>query len=162
MNTYLCKPRRNDKKTKILVLFMTVLAFFLFFLSIRFPNLKALLQFFTAALLLVVVQLTTRFLLTDYRYGFENGYLLLSTRQGRREKHLGGIPITAETKIFDRATWSTERCNYVLSASFSYCQNLSPENPFYLISPDEKGYVLLTFEPDETLLRILEEQIKSQ
>ena len=162
MKNYLCRPRREDKKTKILVLALAVLAFILFFLSIRFPVIKALLQLFSAVLLLIVVQLTTRFLLTDYRYELEDGCLLLSSRQGRREKNLGGIPITAETKLFEQAAWKANRSNYKIAATFSYCQNLTPPNPVYLLSPEERGFVLLTFEPDETLLRLLEEEIKSQ
>ena len=161
MKTYLCKPEKQDKATKFLVFALMGIAFFLFFLSVRFTEIKALLQLFTAALLLLVIQITNRFLLTQYRYGFEDGYLLLSSRQGRKEKSLGGIPITAETKLLDRKTWEREQKSIPVSSRFSYCQNLSPKDPYYLLSPEEKGYVLLIFEPDETLLSLLNQQIQT-
>lgn len=162
MKTYLCKPKKQNKSTKILVLFMTCLAFFLFFLSIRFPQIKAILQFLTAALILLVIQLSSRFLLTEYRYGFEDGTLLLSSRQGRREHHLGSVAITAKTKLFPKDAWEKEKGKFSVTSRFSYCQNLTPEQPYYLLTPEEKdGYVLLVFEPDETLLNLLHLQMES-
>ncbi len=161
MKNYFCKPKRSSKKTEAMVYFLAALAMILFLLSIRFPQIKALLQLFSAAILLIVIQISNRFLLTQYRYGLEDGYLLLSTRQGPREKNLGGIPITSQTVILDRKTWEKEKHNYLTSSRFSYCQNLFPEKPYYLLSPEEKGYVLLIFEPDETLLALLKEKIKS-
>lgn len=162
MKSYLCKPKKQNKNTKILVFLTAAIAFFLFFLSIRFTEIKAILQFLTAAMLLLVIQISTRFLLTEYRYGFENGSLLLSSRQGPREKNLGGIAVTGETKLLGRKTWEQEKKNYTVSSRFSYCQNLSPEQPYYLLSPEEKGgYVLLVFEPDETLVTLLNTQIQN-
>ena len=159
MKTYLCKPKNQNKNTKILVLFMTCLAFFLFFLSIRFPQIKAVLQLLTAALILLVIQLSSRFLLTEYRYGFENGSLILSSRQGRREHHLGSVAITAETKLFSKDAWEKEKEKFSVRSRFSYCQNLTPEQPYYLLTPEENGtYILLVFEPDETLVNLIAAQ----
>ncbi|MBQ8911022.1 MAG: hypothetical protein IJY89_00445 [Clostridia bacterium] len=161
MNNYLCQPKKSDKKAVALVSCLAATAMILFIFSIRFPGMKAILQLFTAASLFFVVQISDRFLLRQYRYAFENGYLILSTRQGPREKSLGGIPITAETVILDRKKWEEEKHKYLVSSRFSYCQNMFPQKPCYLLAPDEKGYMLLIFEPDETLLRLLNEQIKS-
>ncbi|MBE6713480.1 MAG: hypothetical protein E7580_08245 [Ruminococcaceae bacterium] len=163
MRNYLCRPKRKDRQTKILVILLGILALFLFLLSTRFNAAKGVLQLCSALLFLVVVQFTTRFLLTDYRYGLEDGTLFLSSRQGRREKHLGGLPITSETAILSREEWKARKKEFPLSARFSYCQNLAPEQPYYLLAPEEeKGFVLLTFEPDETLLSLLNEEIKSR
>ena len=139
-----------------------MLAFFLFFLSIRFPVIKALLQFLSAALLFPVIQISNRFLFTEYRYGLEDGHLLLSSRQGKREKNLGGVPITADMRILDKTEWERDQTKYPLSSRFSYCQNLFPQDPHYLVAEEEKGYFLLIFEPDEVLLTLLNEEIKSR
>ena len=162
MKNYLCRPEAKTEKTKVIVFSLGAAAILLFIFSIRFPEVKALLQLFTAALLLLVIQISNRFLLSKYRYGLEEGFLLLSYRQGPKEKNLGGIPITPETKILDRETWEKEKHRYLASSRFSYCQNLFPEKPYYLLAPEEKGgYLLLIFEPDETLLSLLREQIQS-
>lgn len=161
MKNYLCKPEMKSAKTKALVVLLGAAALLFFVFSIRFPEVKALLQLFTAALLLLVIQISNRFLLSKYRYAQEDGYLLLSYRQGPKEKTLGGIPITGETKILNAATWEREKHNYPVSSRFSYCQNLFPEKPYYLLAPEEKGgFFLLVFEPDETLLSLLNEQIE--
>ncbi len=159
MKNYLCRPERKNTKAKVLVFSLFALAILFFIFSIRFPEAKAFLQLFTAALLLLVVQISNRFLLSQYRYALEDGYLILSYRQGPKEKNLGGIPITAETKLLDRATWEREKHNYLASSRFSYCQNLFPDKPYYLLAPEEKGYLLLIFEPNDTLVALLEEQI---
>ncbi len=161
MKNYLCQPKKNDKKAVALVSFLAATALILFIFSTRFPALKAALQLFTAAALFFVIQISDRFLLKQYRYGFEDGCLILSTRQGPKEKNLGGIPITPETKILDRATWEKEKHNFLTSSRFSYCQNLFPAKPYYLLAPEEKGYLLLIFEPDQRLLDLLNQQIKS-
>ena len=161
MKNYLCKPEAKTEKTKVLVFSLAAVAILLFIFSIRFPEVKALLQLFTAALLLLVIQISNRFLLSKYRYALEDGYLLLSYRQGPKEKNLGGIPITAGTKILNRADWEQEKHKFLASSRFSYCQNLFPEKPCYLFAPEEKGgYLLLIFEPDETLLSLLKELIE--
>lgn len=159
MKTYLCKPKKEDKRTKILVGGLGAFAFAVFFLSIRFLQIKPILQLIAALLLLLMIQIANRFLLTEYRYGFENGHLVLSTRQGKREKSLGGIPLTAETKIFDQKTWEQEKEKYSVTARFSYCQNMSPAKPYYLLAPEGKGFMLLIFEPDETLVGLLNENL---
>ena len=162
MKKYLCKPEAKNEKTKAIVFSLGAVAILLFIFSIRFPEVKALLQLFTASLLLLIIQISNRFLLSKYRYGLEDGYLLLSYRQGPKEKNLGGIPITSETKILDKETWEKEKHQYLASSRFSYCQNLFPEKPYYLLAPEEKGgFLLLIFEPDGTLLSLLREQIKS-
>lgn len=159
MKNYFCKPLRRGKKAKIRVFLLGAAAIALFLLSTALPAYKAILQLVSALLLLLLIQISNRFLLTQYRYGLEDGYLLLSTRQGKKERHLGGIPITAKTLLLDREAYENQKQNYPVSSRFSYCQNLFPENPYYLLAPEEKGYLLLIFEPDETLCTLIQEQI---
>lgn len=163
MKNYLCRPEMKNAKTRALVFTLAAVALILFIFSIRFPEVKAYLQFFTAAILLLVIQISNRFLLSKYCYALEDGYLLLSYRQGPKEKSLGGIPITGEIQIFDGATWEKEKHKFLTSSRFSYCQNLFPEKPYYLLAPEEKGgFLLLVFEPDETLLSLLKEHIEQK
>jgi len=161
MKNYFCKPLQKGKKAKIRVFLLGAAAITLFLLSTALPSYKAILQLAAALLLLLLIQISNRFLLTQYRYGLEDGYLLLSTRQGKKERHLGGIPITAETVLLDREEYEIKKQSYPFSSRFSYCQNLSPEKPYYLLTPEEKGYLLLIFEPDETLCALIREQILS-
>lgn len=161
MKNYLCRPQRRDRHTKILAFSLLLLAFVSFFLSSYLKELKALGQLMAAIFLVIFIQITTRYLLTDYRYALEDGQLLLSSRQGKREKNLGGIPVNEKSILLDRDAWRRDKKKYRLSARFSYCQNLFPQKAVYLLTQEEKGYVLLIFEPDEALLSLLHEQIKS-
>ena len=114
-------------------------------------------------MLLLFVQITTKYLLTDYRYGFEEGCLVLSSRQGKQEKSLGSIPITSESLLLTRKEWEEKKKDKHKrpAKSFSYCQNLFPENPYYLLTPEGDGFVLLVFEPDKPLLALLKKEIQS-
>lgn len=155
MKNYLCKPKRNDRSTKTICFSLLILSVLSFYLSARFPLFKAIGQLLSVLLLLLFVQITTKYLLTDYRYGFEDGSLLLSSRQGKKEKNLGSLPLQNTCMLFDQKAWLEEKAKHKITHRFSYCQNLFPKKPYYLLSPEGEGFVLLVFEPDETLLTIL-------
>ncbi len=161
MKNYLCRPNRCDRVTKILCIALVFSSAISFYLSTLFPAFKAIGQLISVILLLFFVQITTKFLLTEYRYGLEEGSLYLSCRQGKREKNLGFLPITKSTLLLDKDTWQKSGKQYKIRHSFSYCQNLFPKKAYYLLSPEEDGsYALLVFEPDDTLLLLLKELIQ--
>ena len=161
MKNYVCKPKRQDLVTKILCILLIVGSAVSFYLPTLFPAIKAIGQLVSVVLLLVFVQITTKFLLTEYRYALEEGNLYLSTRQGKREKNLGFLPLGEQTFLYNKETFQNAKPKHKISHKFSYCQNLFPKNPHYLMSPEEDGsFVLLVFEPDETLLSLLKEIIQ--
>ena len=157
---YLCLPEKKDGVTKVLCLFLLLFSVASFFLSEKFFSWKAALQLLSVILLLLFIQITTKFLLTQYRYGYENATLFLSARQGKREKNYGSLPVTSACRLLSGAEWKRERKAFHLSQRVSLCQNLFSANACYLLAPDGEKYVLLIFEPDENLLRLLREEIK--
>ena len=116
-------------------------------------------------LLFLFIQITSKFLLIRYTYSLEEDTLYLFSRQAKKVKDLGSVPLKADTLFFDEAEWKTKKKNYPPKLSFSYCQNLAPEKSYYLLIPDEDRWIILHFEPDETLAclirEILEEKKKS-
>ncbi len=161
MKNYLCRPCRHDRGTKALCIALIFGSAICFYLPTLFPHFKAIGQLVSVILLLFFIQITTKFLLTEYRYGLEEGNLYLSCRQGKREKNLGYLPIGENTLLYDKDSWQKNRKQYRIGHKFSYCQNLFPKKAYYLLSPEENGsFVLLVFEPDETLLSLLKETIQ--
>ena len=156
---YLCYPKKNNKAGKVLCLFLILFSAASFFLSVRFPFWKAALQLLSVILLLLFIQITGKYLLTRYRYGYENATLFLSARQGKKEKSYGSLPVTSTLRLLTKEDWKRGKKAFPLSQRVSLCQNLFPENPCYLLAPDGEKFVLLIFEPDETLLTLLREEI---
>lgn len=158
MKSYFTKPARDDKPARLLCLAGIFGSVLTFYLSSLLPLFKAAGQLVSVLLLLGVVWISTRFLLTDYRYRYEDGVLHLSSRQGKREKHLGSLPLPEGLRIFTKAQWQENKKEYKIKNRFSYCQNLFPKHPYYLLCPEEESYLLLILEPDETLLGLLKEK----
>ena len=159
MKNYLCRPQKKDRTTKLLSLALLVGSAIVFYLSTYFSGIKAILQLISVIMLLIFVQITTKFLLTEYRYGLEEENLYLSSRTGKREKNLGYLSITKDTILLDEKAWQEKQKEYKITHRFSYCQNLFAKNKYYLLSPEENGFVLLVFEPDEILVSLLKERM---
>ncbi len=159
MKNYLCRPQKKDRAAKGVCLALIVGSAIVFYLSTLFIVIKPVFQFLSVMMLLAFIQITTKFLLTEYRYGLEEENLHLSSRQGRREKNLGFLTITKDTLLFDEKTWKKKKKEFKITHRFSYCQNLFSQNKHYLLSPEENGFVLLVFEPDEILVSLLKERI---
>ena len=157
---YSCKPEKKDGETKWICLILLVLAVAVFYLSDLFGSLRAAGQLSAVVLLLLFVQITTKFLLTQYEYVLEDDTLYLSSRQGKRLKNLGGIPITKRCILLER-TKETKAATPRTAKRFSYCQNLFPAKSYELVSRDGEGLSLI-FEPDEALVTLLSDLIEEK
>ena len=158
MTSYLCHPKRHNTPEKVICVSLLVTAILSFYFSNLFSSLRALGQGLSAVLLFFFIFFTIKYLLTDYRYAWENGNLILSSRLGRKEKSLGSIPITKDCRLVKKEQWNKGEAKP--KSRFSYCQNLFPPNAFYLVVSDKESY-LLCFEPDETLLALLRSAIEA-
>ena len=158
MTSYLCHPKRHNTPEKVICISLLVTAMLSFYFASLFSPLRALGQGLSAVLLFFFIFLTVKYLLTDYRYAWENGNLILSSRLGRKEKNLGSIPITNHCHLVKKEQW--DKTEAKPKSRFSYCQNLFPPNAFYLVVSDKESY-LLCFEPDETLLALLQSAIEA-
>ncbi len=158
--SYCCKPQKKTGPAMVLCVVSLALAVILFYLSNLFEAIRAAGQLISVLLLLLFVQITTKFLLCEYCYHYEEESLKITTMQGKRIKTLGTIPISPEAHLFYKEEWKEKKNDFSIQNRFSYCQNLFPEKEFVLLVPGEKGYLLLCFEPDETLVSVLKEQMK--
>ena len=86
MKNYICRPKKESKKCVILsvaILFMSAVAFFL---SATMASFRAVGQMISVVFLLLFVQLSSKFLLTDYFYTLEEEKLFLhSYEQGKEQ-----------------------------------------------------------------------------
>lgn len=162
MKNYVCRPKKDNKKCVILSAALLFLSAVAFFLSSYTAPFRAVGQMISIIFLLFFVQLSSKFLFTDYIYRLEEETLFLSLGQGKREKNLGYIPISQEVELFSKKEWETKKNDVFVSQCFSYCQNLFPANASYLLFPQEDRKVLLIFEPDEILRSLLGEKTKKK
>lgn len=161
MKNYVCRPKKDNKKCKILSVALLFLSAVSFFLSAYMSSFRAVGQMISVVFLLLFVQLSSKFLLTDYVYTLEEEKLFVSSKQGKRKKDLGYIPLSQSVKLFTKKEWEKKKENITVSQRFSYCQNLFPADESYLLFSQEEKNVLLVFEPDETLLSLLKERIEN-
>ena len=164
MRSYRCEVRRQGVLSLIFCIALLFFALAAFFFS-RYlgGNLRAVGQGLAVVLLVLFIQISSRFFLTAYAYLWEDGHLSLSSRTGRRIKSLGSLPVTGDCLLLKKAQWQKRKKEFSLSHRFSYCQNLFPQDSAILLFPDREkgGYVLLEFEPDETLFSLLREVTQS-
>ena len=156
---YSCKPEKKDGEAKWVCLILLVLAVAVFYLSDLFGYFRAAGQLSAVVLLLLFVQITTKFLLTRYEYVLEDDTLYLSSQQGKRIKNLGGIPITKRCVLLERT--KEKKATRGTAKRFSYCQNLFPVKSYELVSGDGEG-ISLIFEPDEVLVTMLSDLIEEK
>lgn len=158
---YICRPRKKDGKAKALCLGILITSVLAFYVSTLSGGLwKGFLQIISFLLLFPFMQITSKYLVSTYQYALENGVLLLSCQSGKRVKNLGSLPITRDTLLFKKKDFETKKENFVITHCFSYCQNLFSEEKICLLAPEDKGYLLLTIEADETLYSLMENLIK--
>ena len=116
-------------------------------------------QFLAFAFLLGFIFITSKFLLTEYSYALEDGTLSFSSVTGKKIKNLGSLPLNESVLFFNQKEWKETAKQYPLKQTLSFCQNLSPENPHYLLAKTEAGNILIRFEPDETLKTLIREAL---
>lgn len=160
MKNYCCQPKKNSRKCIVLCIALLVLSAVAFFLSSYMASFRALGQALSVICLLFFIQLTAKFLLTDYFYTLEEDTLCFSTRQGKRTKSLGSVSLADGLRLYTQKEWDEKKKNFSVGRRFSYCQNLFSEKIRYLLLQDGESVVLLAFEPDDTLLSLLKEKIK--
>ena len=159
---YSCKPKKKEREAKWICIILLILAFTVFFLSDLFDYFRAAGQLSAVVLLFLFVQITTKFLLTEYEYVLEEDTLYLSSRQGKRIKNLGGIPISERCILQQRKKGEGKKNKLPVKKRFSYCQNLFPCNSYELLCYDGEGMISLIFEPDEILAAMLTERIEKK
>ncbi|MBR2616133.1 MAG: hypothetical protein IKC69_05590 [Clostridia bacterium] len=161
--SYRCAPVRRSNREKLLCLGLLVLAFASFFAANHLGHFRAVGHLFAVCFLFFFIQITSRYLLTSYFYTLEEGTLYLSQRQGERVKDLGGIPIKKEqTLLLTEKEWKAKKKDYPVKIYLSYCQNLAPTAPYRLLAQDSERWIVLSFEPDETLIALLKEELEGE
>jgi len=159
---YRQEPDKRSPMDGAVAVISLALALIFSLLASGFPSFKALGNLLTAALLIFFIQITTRFLLTEITYLYHRDNLFVLSRQGKKEKRLGSLEINEACFLFEKDLWMKEKPRFSLSHKISYCHHFFSPQPCYLLCPEPSGnrFVLLVFEPDETLKTILRNKIE--
>ena len=163
-NFYVCRPKKQSTPAILFCLCVLICSVVSFYLAVILPALRAFGQFLSVLLILLFVQITTKFLLTEYYYQWENDRLFVTSRVGKKEKNLGSLFVTPECRLIPKKEWKKALANRECSPSrqrFSYCQNLFAKGAFVLVCPKEAmgEDCALIFEPDEVLVGLLKGKI---
>lgn len=104
MSSYRCQPRRQGVLSLIFCISLLFFSLACFYLSRYLAgHLRAVGQGLGVVLLILFIQISSRFFLTAYTYTLEDGLLSLSSRAGRRIKNLGSLPVTKDCLLFKKA-----------------------------------------------------------
>ncbi len=158
MKSYVCTPKKKDRPARMICLGCLVFSVVSFYLATLLPALQALGQLFSVLFLLAVVWISSKFILTQYRYALEGDFLLLSCHQGKRIKNLGTLPLNEPFFLLTKKEWNERKKEFPLKERFSFCQNLFPERACYFLRPDERKFILAILETDEALFQLLKER----
>lgn len=156
---YVLKPKRNSKSCVSLCIGLLILSAVSFYLSEQTALFRAIGQLISVILLLLFIQITTKFLLTEYEYAIEGETVHFSCRQGRKIKQLGSIILSDRCRLMSKKEFAEQKKKLSISYRLSFCQNLFAPEATVLLCPDEKGCVAVCFEPDEVFLNLLKECI---
>jgi hypothetical protein len=159
---YVCIPAQKGKRPLILCIALLVFSVFSFYWGTLFPQGRAVGQLLAVLFLLLFIQLTNKYLLTEYRYEWREGTLTLSKRQGKRIRFLGSIELKEGYLFLSKKEWKETKDRYPLKNRFSYCRNMATGDASVLLCPDGEKYLLLLFEPDATLCQILREYLEKK
>ena len=162
MKSYVCIPKKKDRPARMICLgclTFSVVSFYLATLSNAFTAFGQLLSVLS---LLAVVWISSKFILTVYRYALEGDLLHLSLTQGKRIKNLGTLPLNEPFFLLTKEEWDKRKKEFPLKERYSFCQNLVPEAPFYFLRPDEGKFILVVLEGDKTLFDPLKDRKKKE
>ncbi len=158
---YVLKPQRKAKQAILLCFCLLVLSVTSFYLAELFLPARAFGQLIAAIFLLLFIQITNKYLLTEYEYALEDQLLHLSLRQGKKIKHLGSIPLSDRCVLMTKQEFAAQKKKGTVTGRLSYCQNLFAEY-HVLLCPQEKGAACVCLELDETFVRLLKQRIETK
>ncbi len=160
MIPYTCKPMKKNRST-ILLSFALIVFGVLSLAMARHLNPHIFGQVIGVVLLMGAIQISTKYVLSDYSYFWDGETLTFRITQAKRAKTCACIPLNAACRLFSEDEWKREKNNYRIKTRLSYCQNLSPHPCSYLVFSDEKeDAFLIRFEPDDTLFSLLRNHLE--
>ena len=158
MKNYVCIPKKKDRPARMICLGCLTFSVVAFYLATLSNALTAFGQLLSVLSLLTVVWISSKFILTAYRYALEGDLLSLSLTQGKRMKNLGTLPLNEPFFLLTKEEWSRRKKEFPLKERFSFCQNLFPEAPCYFLRPDEGKFILVVLEGDKILFDLLKDR----
>ena len=152
MTSYQQKAIRRGKSALILSAALLAGSFAALIAARFLPQGRAVGQLLAVVGLTFFIQVSNRYLFTEYLYQWEDGTLSFYTLKGKKSHPQGGIPLSEGTLLLSRREWKEKKKDYPLSQRFTYCQNPFSKDLQILLVPTEKErYLAVFFEPDDTL-----------
>ena len=146
--------QKKPKETVFCLLLLAV-SLLLYALASFFSSFSLVGKILAVVFLILFIQITNQFLLTDLSYFFQNGNLFLITKQGKKEKRVGSLELDSDCRFFEEKEWKQAKKEYRIQSRFSYCGRLFHENNCYLLCSSPEGQILLRFQPDETMADLI-------
>ena len=154
------------KEDFILCAALTGIALISFDISGRIASFSGIGKLICVVLLVMAIQFANQYLLSERVMQYENGFLTLVVRQGKKEKRVGSMEIRSDCRILTREEWKAEKKNRSVKNRFDFSYHLLKGEKKVLLFPEgDLAGTALFFQPDETMLTLLQkrmEELKQQ
>lgn len=151
----------HSRADYILCAALTLVALISFDISGRIPSFSGVGKLICVVLLVAAIQIANQFLLCDRILHYENGRLIPIQRQGKKEKRMGDLLISPESRLFSLEEWKRMKKDYPTKNRLNFCHHLLSREKWVLyVSSDQGEGAVLFFQPDSTLLALLQQKMK--
>lgn len=160
-------PSDNGKARKISFIFMVVAILLWMTTSIEY-RFRALVQIVSIVLIVIGLQLLTRYGLSMFRYVLErddNGGtdFMIFKKQGSRDAKVCHVALSKVEALFKLTDDPKFEEKYGKTANrFNYCQNIGKDCQWVMLFRDGESLIEVRFEPDEKMVGAIKARIGAE
>jgi len=156
-------PNKNKNKIIITETIYISLAVFCLIFSLQVKIYQWLFQLSAILFFVLFAEIASRFSIPIYTYIINKNDIIMTKKQNNRETKLCCIEITDKAKILSKEDYLKEKniLNKDIIRTFNYCQNIFSKSPCYLIFEFKNKFGLIIFEPNDEMVRLINEIIKT-
>ncbi len=156
---YICKPERNEKQVKFLLLVSVAVTLSLFLLSTLFLNYTAFLSFCGFVSLMIAILLNVRYSLTEFEYSVSNGNFAITKITGNRRQVVCNVDLETAIDLLPKKDYDHLPSSEKGIIKYSLNQNMKANSFVYLCDFNGKR-AMIEFEPNKEFVAILKDEIK--
>lgn len=150
---YKFTPEKKPRNAYALVLAAFIVFVLLAAFTVAFSQYKAFYELGAIVSIVIVIQITARYLSASYSYILDKSNFVVIKTQGRRSSQLCNISLSTGLKLIKKDEYkalSTEEKKNI-KICYNYCQNLVPLDSSYYIFEFNGKNAMLIFEADDEL-----------
>lgn len=155
---YFCKPERNVRQAKLLLLVSVVVTALIFFVGTSIQQYGPLVQMVGFLALIVAIWLNIRYSLTEYEYAVGNGDFCVTKITGNKRQTVCNIALSTAIDIISKRDYDHLPSSEKAIIKYSHNQNMKAESFVFLCVFNGKK-AMIEFEPNKEFVAIVKNEI---